>query len=416
MNHNPYILLILLITAFLSSIIYMSLNHSGHAGISRLILRNTKNHDLLIKWQNKWDHLIDTFRIILTLLSSCFFIILISSNILMNYAEIILLYIVSLIIYVFLIWMVARIIAENYADRITLGIIHLASALTYILSPITTPLYFLSNIISNEFNKRSNINDHPSTEDEVINLIDENIDQELDIEEREIIRSVFEFGDTVVREVMTPRVDIIGIKSTATVNQGIHLARDEVHSRFPVYYDNMDDILGVIHIRDLLSTNTKEHENLITTIMKKVVFVPETMPLNDVLQLMKKNRSQLVLVVDEYGGTSGLATMEDVIEELVGEIEDEYDLDEKDLIKKNDGTILVRAKMPIDELNEELSSTFTHSDEYDSIGGLICSELGYIPKIGECITLGNYNIKIQNASLRQVKIIQMTPIINSSDE
>ena len=121
------------------------------------------------------------------------------------------------------------------------------------------------------------------------------------------------------------------------------------------------------------------------------------------------------MVVDEYGGTSGLATMEDVIEELVGEIEDEYDLDEKDLIK-NDGTILVRAKMPIDELNEELSSTFTHSDEYDSIGGLICSELGYIPKIGECITLGNYNIKIQNASLRQVKIIQMTPIINSSDE
>ena len=88
----------------------------------------------------------------------------------------------------------------------------------------------------------------------------------------------------------------------------------------------MDDILGVIHIRDLLSTNTKEHENLITTIMKKVVFVPETMPLNDVLQLMKKNRSQLVLVVDEYGGTSGLSTMEDVIEELVGEIEDEYDL------------------------------------------------------------------------------------------
>ena len=136
---------------------------------------------------------------------------------------------------------VARIIVENYADRITLRIIHLASALTYILSPITTPLYFLSNIISNEFNKRSNINDHPSTEDEVI-LIDENIDQELDIEEREIIRSVFEFGDTVVREVMTPRVDI-GIKSTATVNQGIHFARDEVHSRFPVYYDNMDDIL-----------------------------------------------------------------------------------------------------------------------------------------------------------------------------
>ena len=134
------------------------------------------------------------------------------------------------------------------------------------------------------------------------------------------------------------------------------------------------------------------------------------MPLNNVLQLMKKKRLQLVMVVDEYGGTSGLVTMEDVIEELVGEIEDEYDLDEQDLIKRSDGTILVQAKMPIYELNETLSATFLESDEYDSIGGLICSELGYIPSIGDSLELSGYEIKIQNASQRKIKIIQLTPV------
>jgi putative hemolysin len=415
MTHNIYILIPLLILAFLFSTAYMALQLSGDAGISRLLERQPKHHKLLLVWQKKWNRLIDAYRITLAITSYVIFVLVYDLSNEFDLIQKMVLYVVALATYIFLIWMLARAIAENYADRITLAVTPLAVLLSWVLFPFTVSLNWLENQIHHEFTKRSDIDDRPSTEDEVINLIDENNNQELDAEEREIIRSVFEFGDTVVREVMTPRVDIIGLSSTASIEVCIQLAGEKPHSRFPVYYESIDDVVGMVHIRDLLRSTTDQYALEISTLVKKVAFVPETMPLNDVLQLMKKKRSQLVMVVDEYGGTSGLVTMEDVIEELVGEIEDEYDLDEKDLIKRSDGTVLVQAKMPIYELNERLSATFLESDEYDSIGGLICSELGCIPAIGDSLELSGYEIKIQNASQRQVKIIQLRPL-HAADE
>ena len=408
MSHNIYLIIPLLILAFIFSTAYMALQLSGDAGINRLLERKPKYYSLLLQWQKKWNRLIDACRIALVITSYFVFILVYNLSYEFDLIQKIVFYIVVLAVYTFLIWMLVRAIAENYADRISMIVVPFAALLSWLLLPFTAPLNWLENQIHREFTKYSDIDDRPTTEDEVINLIDENSDQELDAEEREIIRSVFEFGDTVVREVMTPRVDIIGLSSTAFVEECIKLAGQKPHSRFPVYYESIDDVVGMVHIRDLLRSTVDQYALEISTLVKKVAFVPETMPLNDVLQMMKKKRSQLVMVVDEYGGTSGLVTMEDVIEELVGEIEDEYDLDEKDLIKRSDGTILVQAKMPIYELNEELSATFLESDEYDSIGGLICSELGYIPAIGDYLELSGYQIKIQNASQRQIKIIQLT--------
>ena len=415
MAHNIYLLIPLLILAFLFSTSYMALQLSGDAGINRLVERKPRYHSLLLQWQSKWNRLIDVYRISLTVTSYFLFILVYQISTEFDLIQKLVFYILVLGVYAFLIWMLARAIAENYADRISLSVAPLGALLSRFLFPFTAPLNWLENQIDLEFKKRSDIDDRPTTEDEVINLIDENNNQELDAEEREIIRSVFEFGDTVVREVMTPRVDIVGLSSTASVEECIQLAGEKPHSRFPVYYESIDDVVGMIHIRDLLRSSEDQHALEITTLVKKVACVPETMPLNNVLQLMKKKRSQLVMVVDEYGGTSGLVTMEDVIEELVGEIEDEYDLDEKDLIKRSDGTILVQAKMPIYELNETLSATFQESDEYDSIGGLICSELGCIPAIGDSLELCGFEIKIQNASQRKIKIIQLTPV-RTADE
>ena len=415
MTHNIYLLIPLLILAFLFSTAYMALQFSGDAGINRLLERKPKYHSFLLKWQKKWDRLIDVYRIFLTVTSYFLFILVYHLSTEFDLIHKLGLYIVVLAAYTFLIWMLARAIAENYADRISLSVAPLAALSSWFLFPFTAPLNWLENSIHLEFTKRSDIDDRPTTEDEVINLIDENNNQELDAEEREIIRSVFEFGDTVVREVMTPRVDIVGLSSTASVEECIQLAGEKPHSRFPVYYESIDDVVGMVHIRDLLRSTVDQQSLEITTLVKKVACVPETMPLNNVLQLMKKKRSQLVMVVDEYGGTSGLVTMEDVIEELVGEIEDEYDLDEKDLIKRSDGTVLVEAKMPIYELNEALSATFPESDEYDSIGGLICSEMGCIPAIGDSFELSGYEIKIQNASQRKIKIIQLTPVYTADE-
>ena len=410
MTYNIYLLIPLLILAFLFSTAYMALQLSGDAGINRLVERKPKYHSLLLQWQNKWDRLIDVYRISLTVSSYFLFILIYHLSTEFDPIQKLGFYILVLAAYTFSIWMLARAIAENYADRISLIVAPLAAFLSWFLFPFTAPLNWLKNQIHLEFTKRSDIDDRPTTEDEVINLIDENNNQELDAEEQEIIRSVFEFGDTVVREVMTPRVDIVGLSSAASVEECIQLAGEKPHSRFPVYYESIDDVVGMVHIRDLLRSSVDQHALEINRLVKKVACVPETMPLNNVLQLMKKKRSQLVMVVDEYGGTSGLVTMEDVIEELVGEIEDEYDLDEKDLIKRSDGTILVQAKMPIYELNETLSTAFLESDEYDSIGGLICSELGCIPVIGDSLELSGYEIKIQNASQRKIKIIQLTPV------
>ena len=410
MTHNIYILILNVILAFIFSTAYMALQLSGDAGINRLLERQPKYNTLLLRWQKKWNRLIDAYRIALAITSYFLFIGIYNLSHEFDLIQKWVFYVLVLEIYIFMTWMLARTVAENYADRISLAVSPFAVFLSWVLYPFSAPLNWIESQFHHEFTKRSDIDDRPSTEDEVINLIDENNDQELDIEEREIIRSVFEFGDTVVREVMTPRVEIIGLSSTATIETCIQIAGERPHSRFPVYYDSIDDVVGVVHIRDLLRSTPDQYALEISTLVKKVAFVPETMPLNDVLQLMKKKRSQLVMVVDEYGGTSGLVTMEDVIEELVGEIKDEYDLEEKDLIKRSDGTILVQAKMPIYELNETLSATFLESDEYDSIGGLICSELGCIPANGDSLELSGYEIKIQNASLRQIKIIQLRPL------
>ena len=143
--------------------------------------------------------------------------------------------------------------------------------------------------------------------------------------------------------------------------------------------------------------------------MKRIDFVPETMPLNDLLQLMKESRSQMVLVVDEYGGTEGLVTMEDVIEELVGEIEDEYDLAENDFHRRSDGSIMVKARMPIDELNEVLDATLPESEEYDSLGGYVYAALGRIPKVGETLDVPGYTLRIHAATHRQIQVVQLIP-------
>jgi len=167
----------------------------------------------------------------------------------------------------------------------------------------------------------------------------------------------------------------------------------------------------VVHVKDLLKLVAgPEGETPINQLAKKIEFVPETMPLNDLLQLMKKSRAQIVLVVDEYGGTEGLVTMEDVIEELVGEIEDEYDLKEKELHRRPDGSLMVKARMPIYELNEELETKLPESDEYDSLGGYIFSEIGRIPQAGETIPVNGWGLKIHSATQRQIQVVHMQPL------
>lgn len=406
-----YSLITLALNCLLASI-FTSLRFTGDAGVSRLFEREGRNIKLLEFWKNRWNLLCKTSRLLLTLTTISTFILfylaLHDCDLWFMGATLFLL----ALVYMLIARVIPYVLSESYADRISLAALPIIGVLTVLMYGFVWPLQFIEDRLLHHAMSTSDEEDRPSTEDEIKSLIEESDEERLEEEEREIIRSVFEFGETVAREIMTPRIDISGIKDTLTVNQCIDQVKESRHSRFPIYHENIDDVIGMIHVKDLLKLvpSGNDGESPIGQLAKKMEYIPETMPLNDLLQLMKKSQSQMVLVVDEYGGTEGLVTMEDVIEELVGEIEDEYDLKAKELHRRPDGSIMVQARMPMYELNEELDAKIPESDEYDSLGGYIFSRLGRIPTHGETLEAPGYTLRIHSATHRQIQVVQMVPL------
>ncbi len=407
--HLAYALSSLALTSLLATV-FTSLRFTGEAGLPRLIERSDRSRRLLRFWQHRWKLLCKSTRLLLTLATIATFIL---SFLVVReggqLASLAGLFFLSLV-YMLVARIIPHVLSESYADRISLGALPIVGAITIILYPFVWPLQALEDRLLHHALSASDDEDRPSTEDEIKSLINDSDEEELEEEEREIIRSVFEFGDTVAREIMTPRIDIGGLKDTLTVDECIRQVKESRHSRFPVYHENIDDVVGLVHVKELLRQAADgKGETLIGQLAKKIEYVPETMPLNDLLKLMKRSHAQMVLVVDEYGGTEGLVTMEDVIEELVGEIEDEYDLKQRDLHRRADGSIMVQARMPIFEINEELGAQLPESDEYDSLGGYIFAELGRIPRPGETVEVPGYTLRIHAATNRQILVVLMVP-------
>lgn len=408
-----YSLTVLCLDCIFASI-FTSLQFTGDAGVPRLIEREDKRTKLLEFWCTRWDLLTKAARLLLTLAAIATFILF--YLVLKDLPALQLgggLFLFSLL-YMTTARIIPHVLSESYADRISLTVLPVMGALTILLYAFVWPLQWIEDQLLKHAMSTSDDEDRPSTEDEIKSLIEESDEEKLEEEEREIIRSVFEFGETIAREIMIPRIEISGIKDTLTVTECIEMVKESRHSRFPVYHENIDDVIGVVHVKELLKlVASNECNSQIGTLVKKMDYVPETIPLNDLLQLMKKAHSQMVLVVDEYGGTEGLVTMEDVIEELVGEIEDEYDLKEKELHCRPDGSIMVKARMPVCELNEELGAKLPENDEYDSLGGYIFSELGRIPKAGETLDAPGYTLRIHTATHRQIQVVHMLPVTNA---
>ncbi len=411
MNISAQYLLYSLVTLALACVlasVCTSLGFTGDAGLPRLIERKGRNTKHLEFWQHRWGLLCKTARLFLTLATIATFILFyLAFRDCEPWFMAMGLFVLSLFYMVFA-GIVPHVLSESYADRISLAILPFIGILTFPMVPFVWPLQFIEDHLLRHALSASDDEDRPSPEDEIKSLIEETDEEDLEEEEREIIRSVFEFGDTVAREIMTPRIDIDGLKDTLSVDECIEQVKEARHSRFPVYHENIDDVVGMVHVKDLLKLCTGgEGATPISQLAKKVDFIPETMPINDLMQLMKRTHSQAVLVVDEYGGTEGLVSMEDIIEELVGEIEDEYDLTEKELHRRPDGSVMVQARMPVDELNEEMGTTFPESDEYDSLGGYIFSVLGRIPAPGETLEVPGYTLCIHSATHRKIQVVQM---------
>ena len=223
--------------------------------------------------------------------------------------------------------------------------------------------------------------------------------------ERDMIESVFELGDTIVREVMVPRTDIVLVERGKSVKQALNLLLRSGFSRIPVVGENSDDVLGVVYLRDLVKKERTEGGGAVKVeeVMRPAVFVPESKPVDELLREMQSELGHIAIVVDEYGGTAGLVTLEDIVEEVVGEITDEYDREAPPVEALNDGSVRITARLPVEDL-EELYGVELPDEDVDSVGGLMASLLGRVPIPGATVEVSGLVLVAESAKGRRNRI------------
>lgn len=239
-----------------------------------------------------------------------------------------------------------------------------------------------------------------------------------DAEERDIvssemlsmIESVLEVAEMQVREVMIPKSQMVVIQEGSSLATTLPIVIESAHSRFPIVDDSGNDVVGILLAKDLLKYGFKKtaDEFKIKEIQRPAVFVPQSKRLDVLLKEFRVNRNHIAIVIDEYGHVAGLVTIEDVLEQIVGDIEDEYDIAEEDAIKKHeDGTYTIKASIPIEDFNEYFNTNFS-DEEFDTIGGLVMKEFGHLPKRGEFIKMDKYRFKVLHSDNRRIYLLEVT--------
>ncbi len=300
--------------------------------------------------------------------------------------------------------------AVQHADRAALVVAPLVSLIVRIpgVRLLTRALIGLSNMLipGRGLEKGPFV-----SEEELLAMADVAVEEDvIEREERQLIHSIIEFGDTVVREVMVPRPDMVAVEARASVSDAMELVMSAGYSRIPVFEQGIDDIAGILYAKDLMrATREGRAEEPVRDLIRPARFVPETKRVAELMPEMQKSKTHMALVVDEHGGTSGIVTLEDLLEELVGEIFDEYDVEEAPVEPLPDGGVRVSARMPIDELNELLGAEFPEGD-YDTVGGLVYFLLGHVPAEGETVDYDGHRLhaeKVQGRRIGRVKVSKL---------
>ena len=313
----------------------------------------------------------------------------------------------------FLIFVLAEVVPKTYTVQRTETAALIAAGPVYffgrLLMPVARVLILVANALMLLLPGRGLPKGPFVTEDEIRHLVDvAEEEEEIEEEERELIHSVFEFGDTVVREVMVPRPDMIVIRADATLDEALGTIIEGGYSRVPIYEGDTDNIIGVLYAKDLLKRlHEKKHEARVAALGRAPLFIPEQKKVAELLREMQEQHVHMAIVVDEYGGTAGLVTIEDLIEEIVGEIVDEYDQEEPLVEPVDEHRIRVDAKMPIDEVNELLEVDLPH-DEWDTVGGLVFGLTGRVPQVGESVRLDSLEFKTERVTGRRVQKVLIT--------
>ncbi len=316
---------------------------------------------------------------------------------------------------------VPKSLALRNPERMALALFRPINVIRYTVSPLVAIASTLAAPFVNIIGGRTTRAGLFVTQEEMRMLV--NVGEEEGViqqEEEDLIHSIFEFGDTVVREVMVPRPYIMALEESSTVTQAADLALESGHTRLPVYRDSIDTVVGVANVQDMLRSLRAGGDALpVTRVMRPVYYVPETKKVDELLRELQKSRMHLAIVVDEYGGTAGLVTIEDLLEEIVGEIQDEYDIEPQMIEQISDNEVRVDARVSLDDINHLLNVNWEAEDS-DTIGGFVYEQLGRIPEPGDAVQVGNLVINVlstEGARLKQLSIVrQQQPVAEGADE
>ncbi len=299
---------------------------------------------------------------------------------------------------------------EELALRVSRPILYFSKAIY--------PVLWISDHIKQQFAFRPGVAEQVVTEEEIKEWIDVGEEEgTIEEQEREMLYSVLRFGDTTVREVMTPRVDVIMIGDTSTLENALSIFNETGFSRIPVYHEQIDNVIGLLNVKDIFAAAFRQQMDVtIKELMYEPCFVPESKKIDELLKELQVKKQHMAVVLDEYGSFAGIVTVEDMLEELVGEIMDEFDEEEPEVQQIEEGVYLVDARAWVGHLNKNLNLDLPLTDSYETLGGLVIDRLGYIPHRGEVAKIEESNIELIVMQMRGRRIVKVKMITTGRDE
>ena len=298
-------------------------------------------------------------------------------------------------------------LAAQNSEKVSLIVARPVSLLTYLLSPIVFVFTQIASLFIRLLGGKNSAYEPTITEEELKTIL--NVSKEegvIEDHERTMICNVFDFGDQLIKDVMIPRTDMVAININATYDEIINFIKTEQYSRYPIYNNRLDNIVGILNVKELVFYRNSEETFDMKKFMKKPYYTFEYMKTCELFSEMKKRRTHMAIVLDEYGGTAGIITIEDLIEEIVGDIHDEYDTQAKQIETIREGEYVVDGSTRIEQLNE-LIGTRIESEHYDSIGGFIIGVIGRLPQQGESVEHENTKFIVENIEKNRVKKIRV---------
>ena len=310
---------------------------------------------------------------------------------------------------------IPRAFAMKYAENLLIPIYFFYSAHGWLLAPVGFSMNFVQNSLLKIMKYDEKYYFLSGKEFSKLNIGEDNSEDGLNKEGKDMIRNIFEFGDTTAKEIMVPRIDIVAIPSTFTLKETLEHISNNGHSRVPVFENTIDSIIGILYVKDVviwLSENGSENvsEWSLKKLIKEPFYIPASKKLNDLMADMKKMRHHISIVVDEYGGTAGLLTLEDLLEEIVGDIHDEYDKHIPSVVKVNERVFLVNPHIELDDLTDAIPINLGEHEEedYNTLGGLFYHEYGNVPSVGTEFPFKGAVLKITKMNAQKIEEIQIT--------